>query len=67
MCVTVKVCFPIELMYIVPEAHSVAAEAVVGDGSITLSAPTRKSVITVVDALAVIVNAPLLFVLPSIT
>tara|TARA_R110000744_G_scaffold107013_1_gene203420 strand:+ start:1136 stop:1300 length:165 start_codon:yes stop_codon:yes gene_type:complete len=54
-------------MYIVPEAHSVAAEAVVGDGSITLSAPTRKSVITVVDALAVIVNAPLLFVLPSIT
>lgn len=54
-----------ELTYIAPLAHSVAAAAVIGEGSITLSAPTRKSVITVVAAFAVIVNDPRLFVLPS--
>ena len=54
-------------MYILPEAHSVAAAAVIGETFITLPAPIRKSEITVVAALGVTVNAPVLFVLPSIT
>jgi len=62
--VTVKVSLPVDDTYIDPDAHSVAALAVVGATTMALSAPALKSVTTVVAALAVIVKDPVLLVFP---
>jgi len=48
-------------------ANSVAADAVVGIGKTTLSAPHLWSVTVVVVWFAVTVNDPVAFILPSIT